>query len=252
MKDLDERALAFVNMFAVLGAIPKLCTMDEGAAELAKKEISVGFAVKNGPDATLIFGNGECRLVRGCIEPDIKLPFSSCKKFNGMVDGTVTPIPSKGFFKLGFLTGDFVKLTGILEKYLRPKASDMADSEFFRKSTLLTLHVLVSAAAELGNTDKIAMASASYIPDGNIEISVSGGETVWLNAKNSHLTAVFTCPGDITSAMSFESLELAADIFNGKANSVASVGSGGVRIRGMIPQVDNVNRIFDRVSLYLQ
>ena len=184
--------------------------------------------------------------------PDIKLPFSSCRKFNGMVDGTVTPIPSRGFFKLGFLTGDFIKLTNILEKYLRPKESDMADREFFRKSTLLTLNVLISAAAELGNYDSVARASASYIPDGNIEISVLGGETVWLNAKGSYLTAVFERPKDVTSAMTFESMELASDIFNGKANSVASVGSGGVRIRGMIPQVDNLNRIFDRVSLYLQ
>ena len=252
MKNLDERALAFVNMFAVLGAIPKLCTLDGNAADLAKKNISVGFAVRNGPEATLIFGNGECRLVRGCIEPDIRLPFSSCRKFNGMVDGTVTPIPSKGFFKLGFLTKDFIKLTNILEKYLRPKPTDMADGEFFKKSTLLTLHVLISAAAELGNCDGVAKASASYIPDGNIEISVLGGETVWLNAKNSRLTALFEAPETITSAMTFESLELASDIFNGKANSVASVGSGGVRIRGMIPQVDNLNRIFDRVALYLQ
>ena len=252
MKNLDERALAFVNMFAVLGAIPKLCTLDENAAALAKREISLGFAVKNGPAATLFFGNGECRLVRWCVDPDIKLPFSSAKKFNGMVDGTVTPIPSRGFFKIGFLTGEFTKLTQILEKYLRPKAADLADSVFFRKSTLLTLHVLVSAAAEIGNEDPVGRASAGYIPDGNIEISVLGGETVWLNAEGSRLTAVFERPENVTSAMTFGSHELASDIFNGKANSVASVGSGGVRIRGMIPQVDNMNRIFDRVSLYLQ
>ena len=252
MKNIDQRALAYVNMFAVLGAIPKLCTLDEGAAALAQREISLGFSVKHGPRATLVFGNGECKILRDCIDPDIKLPFGSCEKFNGMVDGTVTPIPSKGFFKLGFLLKDFTKITDILTKYLRPKPSDMADGEFFRKSTLLTLNVIASAAAELGNEDKIGKASASYIPDGNIEISVLGGETVWLNAKNSRLTAVFARPESITSSMTFGSLALASDIFSGKANSVALVGSGGVKIRGMIPQVDNLNRIFDRVSVYLQ
>ena len=75
MKNIDERALAFVNMFAVLGSIPKLCTLDEGAAALAQREISVGFAVKNGPEATLIFGNGECRAVRGCIGPTSSFRF---------------------------------------------------------------------------------------------------------------------------------------------------------------------------------
>ncbi len=252
MKNTDERALAFVNMFAILGSIPKLCTLDENAARLAEKDISVGFAVKNGPEATLVFGGGKCRLVPGTEGAVIKLPFGSPKKFNGMVDGTVTPIPSRGFFKLGFLTRDFIKITNILEKYLRPRESDMADPDFFRKSTLLTLNVLISAAAQLGNEDPVGRASASYIPDGNIEVEVVGGETVWLNASANQLTAIFERPEAVSAKMSFASLELASDIFNGKANSVAQVGTGGVKIRGMIPQVDNVNRIFDRVSIYLQ
>ncbi|MBR4940535.1 MAG: hypothetical protein IKZ19_00850 [Clostridia bacterium] len=252
MKNLNERALAFVNMFAVLGSIPRLCQLDETAAKYAQKEISVGFSVKNGPEATLVFGGGSCRLVPGCEDCVIRLPFSSCKKFNGMVEGTVTPIPSKGFFKLGFLTGDFTKLTGVLEKYLRPADRDLEDPEFFRKSTLLTLNVLVSAAAQLGNEDEIGRASAGYIPDGNIRISIGEEHSVWISAKSSRLTAVFEEPDSITASMSFADMELANAIFNGKANSVASVGTGGVKIYGMIPQVDNINRIFDRVALYLQ
>ncbi|MBQ8897432.1 MAG: hypothetical protein IJY86_03040 [Clostridia bacterium] len=252
MKNTDERALAFVNMFAVLGSIPRLCELDENAAALADKDISIGFSVKDGPRATLTFGGGKCTLTQGCDSPDIKIPFGSPKKFNGMVDGTVTPIPCRGFFKLGFLLKNFIKITDILEKYLRPKPADMADPEFFRKSTLLTLNVLVSAAAQLGNEDEVGRASAGYIPDGNVRIAIGSDATVWLNAKNSRLTALFSDPGDITASMTFASLELASDIFAGKANSVAAVGTGGVRIYGMIPQVDNINRIFDRVSLYLQ
>ena len=37
----------------------------------------------------------------------------------------------------------------------------------------------------------------------------------------------------------------------GKVNAVACVGEGKIRIGGMISQVDNVNRILDRVALYL-
>lgn len=32
---------------------------------------------------------------------DIKLAFSAPEKFNGMIDGTVTPIPRKGFTRIG-------------------------------------------------------------------------------------------------------------------------------------------------------
>ena len=58
-------------------------------------------------------------------------------------------------------------------------------------------------------------------------------------------------PDAYTSYMIFESMELARALFDGKVNAVACVGRGQIRIGGMISQVDNVNRILDRVSAYL-
>ena len=53
----DAKTLAYINLFAVLGTIPYLCDLDEEAAELIQdKSVSVGFAVKGGPEATLFFG----------------------------------------------------------------------------------------------------------------------------------------------------------------------------------------------------
>jgi hypothetical protein len=51
--------------------------------------------------------------------------------------------------------------------------------------------------------------------------------------------------------MRFEDIGLARALFDGEVNAVAAVGEGKVRIGGMISQVDNVNRILDRVALYL-
>ena len=47
-------------------------------------------------------------------------------------------------------------------------------------------------------------------------------------------------------------VKTARDLFDGKINSVAAVGSGLVRIGGMVSQIDNVNRILSRVELYLK
>ena len=52
--------------------------------------------------------------------------------------------------------------------------------------------------------------------------------------------------------MQFADLATARALFDGKINAVAAVGEGKVRIGGMISQVDNINRILDRVALYLQ
>ena len=51
--------------------------------------------------------------------------------------------------------------------------------------------------------------------------------------------------------MRFENIRTARDLFDGKINAVAAVGEGRVRVGGMISQVDNANRILDRVALYL-
>ena len=54
------------------------------------------------------------------------------------------------------------------------------------------------------------------------------------------------------SYMQFADIKTARDLFDNKINSVASVGTGGVRMGGMISQIDNVNRILSRVELYLR
>lgn len=51
--------------------------------------------------------------------------------------------------------------------------------------------------------------------------------------------------------MTFDSLSTARALFDGDINAVAAVGEGSVRISGMISQIDNLNRILDRVAVYL-
>ena len=117
MKNLmDAKTLAHINMFGILGTLENLCDLVPEASALleGKKPISIGFEVKGGPSATLYFKNGKCRMEQGCSSCDVKLPFSSCVKFNGLIDGTTTPIPSKGFQHIGFLLKTFTALTDLL------------------------------------------------------------------------------------------------------------------------------------------
>ena len=51
--------------------------------------------------------------------------------------------------------------------------------------------------------------------------------------------------------MTFSDMKTARALFDGRVNSVAAIGTGGVRVGGMISQIDNVNRILDRVALYI-
>lgn len=248
----DSRTLSFINFYAILGAISELCKLvPEAKKLLGNKKITMEISVKNGPVGRLAFENGGCTVLCGAGKCDIRLPFSCPEKFNGMIDGTVTPIPSKGLTKIGFLLKTFVPLTDLLTKYLRPSDDDLKDEEFFRVSTLLTFYVVSEALSQIANNDKIGKASASYIVDGAVKMAISDVIGASIVAKDHNLKTVHEMPQDFTSYMIFNDIKLANDLFSGKVNSVASVGHGKIRIGGMISQVDNMNRILDRVSLYL-
>ena len=112
----DERTLAYINMYAILGGLTALCDIaTEAGAILGRASCSIGFAVKDGPHATLNFVGGRCRLTDGTDESDILLRFPSCDKFNKMLKGEYTPVPVRGLTKVSFLLGKFKKLTDLLE-----------------------------------------------------------------------------------------------------------------------------------------
>ncbi len=248
----DNRTMAYINLCAVLGTVPYLCELDEGARELIKNEnISIGFTVKNGPVGTLCFADGKAWFVPTCDSCNVKLPFSSPEKFNGMIDGTVTPIPSKGFTRLNFLLKKFMPLTDILSSYLRADEKALEDPVFFEKSTKLMCHLIACAIAQIGNEDRVGQASASYITDGVIKLAIGDEVEFFIEAKEHRLRVLTEKPAGFTSYMRFENIKIARDLFDGKINAVAAVGEGKVRVGGMISQVDNVNRILDRVALYL-
>ena len=248
----DAKTLAYINLHAILGSIPYLCELDEGARELIKNEkISLGFRVKGGPSGALCFADGKAWFAEECDSCNIILPFSSPEKFNGMIDGTVTPIPSKGFTRIGFLLKRFMPLTDILTSYLRADEKALEDPVFFEKSTLLMFRLIANAIAQIGNNDPIGRASASYIVDGVIKLAIGDEHVIGIEAKDHVLRVLPEMPENFSSFMRFEDINLARDLFDGKVNAVAAVGEGKVRIGGMISQVDNVNRILDRVALYL-
>ncbi|HZJ77644.1 MAG TPA: hypothetical protein VFD52_02420 [Clostridia bacterium] len=249
----DSKTMAYINMYAVLGTLENLCELDPAASALLtnKKAISIGFDVKDGPSATITFKNGRCRMEQGIENCTIKIPFSSCEKFNGMVDGTVKPIPTKGFTHINFLLKDFTELTNLLAKYLKASTEDLKDSEFFEKSTTLMLYTISVAISQIGNYDEIGKFSASHIIDGEVMLSIKDGPATTIRAKNHRLVTLKCRPENPSAVMEFNSIELARDLFDGKVNAIACIGEGKIAMRGMINMLDNVNRILDRVAVYL-
>lgn len=249
----DAKTLAYINMYAILGTLENLCQLDPEASALIadRKPITIGLEVKDGPSATITFKNGKCRMDQGVSDCDIKLPFSSCEKFNGMIDGTVTPIPSKGFIHIKFLLNTFTKLTDILTKYMRPSEEDLKDEKFFEISTSLLFYTVSVAISQIANNDEIGKFTADHIVDGDIRFSINNGPKATIRCKNHHLVTIKQDTDSPRAIMEFDSMELAHQLFDGKVNAVAKIGEGTITMHGMINMLDNMNRLLDRVSLYL-
>lgn len=249
----DAKTLAYINMYAVLGTLENLCELDKEASDLVKtkKPVSVGLQVKGGPGATLTFKNGRCRMEQGTENCDVLLPFSTPEKFNAMVDGTGSALPSKGFSKVFFLLKKFIPLTDILSKYLRPSEEDLKDDKFFEISTKLMFYVITVALSQIGNNDAIGTFSASLIPDGIIDVSIKDCVSSTIKVKDSHMITIKEKPDAFRSQMQFCDIRTARALFDGQINAIAAVGEGKVEMHGQINMIDNVNRILDRVALYL-
>ncbi|WP_448060523.1 hypothetical protein [Cellulomonas hominis] len=254
LTETDPRTTAFVNLNAVLGALPELCRRVLAAEEILARDprtTSLGFAVRGGPHATLAFAGDAVTLVPDRTAATIVLPFRSPAAFNRVIDGDAQPIPVTGFHRVPFLLKVFAPLTELLTRYLRPSAADLADPEFRATSTVLTLYVAAAAVAQVANEDTSGRFSAHLIPDGDVALEVTGSVAYTLRVRDHHVTFLDQPSPSPRAAMTFSSLEVAGRLLAGELSAMACICDGRIAMRGMVSMVDNVNRILDRVGHYL-
>ena len=248
----DQNALAYINMFAVLKDLEKLCELDDRAKQLASpaKPISISFNVGNGPKATLAFENGKCTMTEG-LGGQIKLKLSSPEAFNQMVDGTKNPLPYGGLTKLKFLMNDFKELTDIMNKYLRADEASLKDRKFYEKSTTLMFYLIANALSALGNNDELGKLSASKIPDGSIAMEIVGGPCAEVVVKGGHMTTYNRKAANPRAYMIFADFDTARGLFDGSTEAMSALAAGKIVMKGYIPMIDNLNRVLGRVGVYL-
>ena len=252
---IEQKALAFANMYGVLGTLQKLCELDGKAKEILqklKKPISVCFQVKDGPCRTFHFDKNGCKITDGADSPDCKMIFSSPERFNLMINEGKPGIPVKGTVKLlMFLTGTFTELTNRLTELLRPSDDALKDRAFFEESTLLTMYTVAGAISGLANSDSIAMISAGNTVDGDVRLGIKDRAQVTIRIKNHRFETIYTEAQNPRAIMEFADIDLAYGLFGGTVSTINEMCKGNIRLAGVLSMVDNINRILDRVSLYL-
>lgn len=251
---LEPKAKAYVQLHALLGALPELIRLSPKAAQIVAadpKPTSIGFAVHDGPRGVLSFADGLATYTPEVASATIRLPFASVQAFSKVIDGEAQPIPVTGFLRIGFLLKVFAPLTEELERFLKPTPEAMKDPAFRKASTQLTLYVACGAVAQLANYDRLGRYSAKNTPDGDIAVEVGDELAYTLRVADHQMTFLPERSPNPRAAMSFADFDIAAGILSGEASAMACICAGTVGMRGMLNMVDNLNRILDRAGQYL-
>lgn len=251
----EAKAMAYVNMYGVLATLENLCNIDNEAKAVCsamKKPVSICFDVTNGPCCTFHFSQKGCTMSEGSYGCTCKMNFSSPEKFNALINDSKPGMPVKNIPQvLSFLLGPFTKLTDRLTRLLMPSEEDLKDRAFFEESTILTFYTIAGAISALANSDSISKQSALYTLDGDVQMGITDVCYATLRVRNHRFETVKEKPETPRAIMEFKTIDLAYGLFTGTASTMAELCAGNIYMAGMISMVDNINRILDRVAVYL-
>lgn len=251
----EAKAMAYVNMYGVLATLENLCQIDDQAKAVLrelKKPVSICFDVTNGPCCTFNFTQDGCKMSEGTYGCTCKMNFASPEKFNTLIDDSKPGVPVKGAVQvLSFLLGPFTKLTNRLTQLLMPSEADLKDRAFFEESTVLTFYTIAGAISALANTDSVSKQSALYTVDGDVSMGIKDVCYATIRVNNHTFRTIKEKAQSPRAVMEFATIDLANGLFNGTASTMAELCAGHIYMAGMISMVDNINRVLDRVAVYL-
>ncbi len=192
-------------------------------------------------------------MTEGKAGSNMMMTFASPKHFNALIDKSIPGVPVKSPAKtLKFLTGPFTKLTDILNDVLRASEEKLAaDRALFEENTIMTMYVIAGAVSALANNDSIAKISASNTVDGDVQMSIPDVASITITVKNNRFTAIKKASENPRATMEFADIDLAHGLFAGTVSTINEMCRGRIKLAGMISMIDNINRILDRVSVYL-
>lgn len=245
---------ANLNLYAVLKNLEDLTEYDSSMKELiAGWNVSIQFTARKGPSAYVKFKDGTCAVGRGKIKrPSIRLWFTSPGHLNRMFDGVSNPVPLKGFTRLGFLAKEFPKLTDRLAWYLKPADDLMKDSSYLELNTRMTLNTAAFAVPEIAAADAHGVKISPGIPDGTVVMKILPS----FHAVNITFSAgaAVAGKGDAVkpmAVMTMKDVKVASGFLNGKTDAFTAIASGDVSVKGLMPMLDAMSLLLDRVQHYL-
>jgi hypothetical protein len=254
--DVNPRVLAQLYLHAVLPCLSDLAVQDPQVRSImAKANVAIAFKVLGGDSATLDVSPTAIRHKRGVTGPSVVMLFLSNAHLNAFFSGKkwALPILAWGGWRIGALSR-FAKLAAILEKVLNGDTEVLASEAGRRCYTRLSLIAAVLGLECLAQGDERSEDTLRSLPNGMAAFLIKDEEhsTAWFEHGTNCKSGWSDPPRRPDVTIVFGDIHTAYGAMHDDIDTMAAIGSGSIKIEGLIPLADGLNAVMERMRVYLQ
>jgi hypothetical protein len=218
---------------------------------------AIVFRILGGPAVTIRLANGSATYEPGAARaPSVVLLFFNDRHLNAFFGGNAlaVPVPIWGGWRVALLAR-FTKLTDRLAAVMDGHPDVLASADGRALHAQLSLIVAGLGLGPLASGDGPARSALAHCPAGLACFLIEGAPnaTVWFDHGPGTCDAGWGAPPrspDVT--ISFVDYAIAFSAMREEIDTIAAIGTGDIKVTGLVPLADGVNLAMERLSDYLQ
>ncbi len=254
----DPAVLSRLYLGAVLPCLTDLAEQDGAIADiLGPLRASIVFLIIGGPAATIRLQRSQITWENGCgRSPSVILLFLSDRHLNAFFSGKkwAAPLPVWGGWRVGLLAR-FSKLAERLEAVLNGAPQVLDSTSGRRLHARLSLITAGLALHALAEGDAPARNILRSLPPGLASFTIAGEPraTVWFDHGSAGNQVGWGDPPRRPDVcIVFADIATAYGALRQEIDTLSAVGSGLIRVEGLVPLADGLNFAMERLRDYLK
>jgi hypothetical protein len=105
--------------------------------------------------------------------------------------------------------------------------------------------------AAVGSTDPALAQRLAHVPDGSVAVSAPGAFSLGIEKRGVRVSATEAAPERPNARLAFADAGAALAVLSGRRPAVVALGAGEVTVNGLLPLVQGMFAVLDRLAEYL-
>ena len=245
-------------LHAVMPCLEALAANDPAARDIiGSTAAAIVFRISGGPAITIRLGNGTATCERGvATDAAVVLLFFGDRHLNAFFTGNAwaVPLPTWGGWRVALLAL-LTRLTDRLKVIMDGQPQVLATPEGRALHARLSLIAAGLGLAPLAMGDGPARAALAHTPYGLASFTIGGAQdaTVWFDHRAAACESGWGQPPRRPDVeISFVDSGVAYGALREEIDTIAAIGTGQIKVTGLVPLADGLNLAMERIGDYLQ